>query len=108
MLLIGNRWEKTHALLVEGGLTYDDIRKSVTNARIAFREGVIELFEFLEVIFNIKFLLICLLLCTFLLFFLCAFQLPNGEPCSLVPDDEIENHLRMIIFPAYPSQSSFC
>lgn len=41
-------WEKTHALLVEGGLTYDDIRKSVTNARIAFREGVVELFELLE------------------------------------------------------------
>lgn len=41
-------WEKTHALLVEGGLTYDDIRKSVTNSRIAFREGVIELFELLE------------------------------------------------------------
>ncbi|XP_048498986.1 uncharacterized protein LOC104907199 isoform X2 [Beta vulgaris subsp. vulgaris] len=41
-------WGKTHALLIEGGLTFDDIRKSVANARIAFREGVIELFELLE------------------------------------------------------------
>ncbi|GMG99501.1 hypothetical protein Nepgr_001341 [Nepenthes gracilis] len=41
-------WGKTHALLIEGGLTYDAIRKSVSNARIAFREGVAELFELLE------------------------------------------------------------
>lgn len=41
-------WEKTHALLIEGGLTYDAIKKSVDNATIAFREGVVELFEFLE------------------------------------------------------------
>ncbi|KAL3731884.1 hypothetical protein ACJRO7_028704 [Eucalyptus globulus] len=41
-------WEKTHALLVEGGLSYDDIKKSVASANIAFREGVVELFEFLE------------------------------------------------------------
>ncbi|KAK9283737.1 hypothetical protein L1049_011987 [Liquidambar formosana] len=41
-------WEKTHALLIEGGLTYDAIKKSVANASIAFREGVVELFEFLE------------------------------------------------------------
>ncbi|XP_052187267.1 uncharacterized protein LOC127798030 [Diospyros lotus] len=41
-------WGKTHALLVEGGLTYDAIESSVANARIAFREGVVELFEFLE------------------------------------------------------------
>ncbi|KAF8369315.1 hypothetical protein HHK36_032671 [Tetracentron sinense] len=41
-------WEKTHSLLIEGGLTYDAIEKSVANARIAFREGVIELFELLE------------------------------------------------------------
>ncbi|KAL9225014.1 hypothetical protein vseg_000986 [Gypsophila vaccaria] len=41
-------WEKTHALLVEGGLTYNDIRKSVANARVEFREGVLKLFELLE------------------------------------------------------------
>ncbi|KAH9612096.1 hypothetical protein KSS87_022785 [Heliosperma pusillum] len=41
-------WEKTHALLVEGGLTYADIRKSVANSRIGFREGVFTLFELLE------------------------------------------------------------
>lgn len=41
-------WGKTHGLLIEGGLTYDDIRKSVSNSAIAFREGVVELFEFLE------------------------------------------------------------
>lgn len=41
-------WEKAHALLIEGGLTYDAIKKSVDNATIAFREGVVELFEFLE------------------------------------------------------------
>ncbi|XP_021773462.1 7-methylguanosine phosphate-specific 5'-nucleotidase A-like [Chenopodium quinoa] len=41
-------WGKTHGLLVEGGLTFDDIRKSVANARMAFREGVIELFQILE------------------------------------------------------------
>ncbi|PKI48450.1 hypothetical protein CRG98_031155 [Punica granatum] len=40
-------WEKTHGLLVEGGLTYDAIQKSVANARIAFRDGVVELFELL-------------------------------------------------------------
>ncbi|KAE9612145.1 hypothetical protein Lal_00022271 [Lupinus albus] len=41
-------WGKTHALLVEGGLTYESIRTSVADANIAFREGVVELFEFLE------------------------------------------------------------
>ncbi|KAF7132695.1 hypothetical protein RHSIM_Rhsim09G0140500 [Rhododendron simsii] len=41
-------WEKTHALLIEGGLTYDAIKSSVANATIAFREGVVELFELLE------------------------------------------------------------
>ncbi|EHA8588900.1 7-methylguanosine phosphate-specific 5'-nucleotidase A [Cocos nucifera] len=41
-------WEKTHGLLIEGGLTYDAIKKSVAGARIAFRDGVVELFEFLE------------------------------------------------------------
>jgi len=45
------RWGKAHGLLVEGGLTYDSIRQSVANANIAFREGVCELFEFLEVDF---------------------------------------------------------
>lgn len=43
------RWSKTHDLLIEGGLTYDAIKKSVENSSIAFREGVVELFEFLEV-----------------------------------------------------------
>ncbi|KAG7569671.1 HAD-like superfamily [Arabidopsis thaliana x Arabidopsis arenosa] len=41
-------WSKTHELLIEGGLTYDAIKKSVANSSIAFREGVTELFEFLE------------------------------------------------------------
>ncbi|CAA7052104.1 unnamed protein product [Microthlaspi erraticum] len=41
-------WSKTHDLLIEGGLTYDAIKKSVENSSIAFREGVVELFEFLE------------------------------------------------------------
>ncbi|BBG96890.1 5'-nucleotidase [Prunus dulcis] len=41
-------WTKTHGLLIEGGLTYDGIRQSVADSTIAFREGVVELFEFLE------------------------------------------------------------
>lgn len=41
-------WGKTHSLLIEGGLTCDAIRQSVANSRIAFREGVVELFELLE------------------------------------------------------------
>jgi len=41
-------WEKTHGLLIEGGLTYEDIKKSVFDAAIAFRDGVVELFEYLE------------------------------------------------------------
>lgn len=41
-------WGKTHSLLIEGGLTYDAIKNSVAGAMIAFREGVTELFEFLE------------------------------------------------------------
>ncbi|CAN8284852.1 unnamed protein product [Cochlearia groenlandica] len=41
-------WSKTHDLLIEGGLTYDAIKESVSNSSIAFREGVVELFEFLE------------------------------------------------------------
>ncbi|XP_062215081.1 uncharacterized protein LOC133915792 [Phragmites australis] len=41
-------WEKTHGLLIEGGLTYEAIRKSVADAAITFRDGVVELFEFLE------------------------------------------------------------
>lgn len=66
LLLPKNRWGKTHALLIEGGLTFDDIRKSVANARIAFREGVVELFELLEVIsyhLLIFFLFHCCCLC---------------------------------------------
>ncbi|CAI9091419.1 OLC1v1026450C1 [Oldenlandia corymbosa var. corymbosa] len=47
-VLMEEWWGKTHALLIEGGLTYDAIKTSVANANIAFREGVIELFEFLE------------------------------------------------------------
>lgn len=41
-------WEKTHALLIEGGLTHAAIRNSVTNSVIDFRDGVIQLFEILE------------------------------------------------------------
>ncbi|KAL0401457.1 UNVERIFIED_CONTAM: 7-methylguanosine phosphate-specific 5'-nucleotidase [Sesamum latifolium] len=41
-------WEKTHGLLIEGGLTYGAIKSSVAKSRIAFREGVTELFELLE------------------------------------------------------------
>ncbi|CAI0410671.1 unnamed protein product, partial [Linum tenue] len=41
-------WGKTHNLLIEGGLTYDSIKESVAASEIAFREGVVELFEFLE------------------------------------------------------------
>ncbi|XP_042409436.1 7-methylguanosine phosphate-specific 5'-nucleotidase A-like [Zingiber officinale] len=41
-------WEKTHGLLIEGGLTYDAIKRSVSESTIAFRDGVVELFEFLE------------------------------------------------------------
>ncbi|KAK2971305.1 hypothetical protein RJ640_001331 [Escallonia rubra] len=41
-------WGKTHALLIEGGLTYDAIKNSVATSFIAFRDGVVELFEFLE------------------------------------------------------------
>ncbi|KAK7343961.1 hypothetical protein VNO77_13112 [Canavalia gladiata] len=41
-------WGKTHSLLVEGGLTYESIRQSVADSNIALREGVSELFEFLE------------------------------------------------------------
>lgn len=43
------RWEKTHGLLVEGGLNFDAIKSSVIKSRIAFRDGVTELFELLEV-----------------------------------------------------------
>jgi hypothetical protein len=45
-------WEKTHALLIEGGLTYEAIRQSVADAKITFRDGVVKLFEFLEVWFS--------------------------------------------------------
>ncbi|CAK7325174.1 unnamed protein product [Dovyalis caffra] len=41
-------WGKTHNLLIEGGLTYDAIRESVAGSAIAFRDGVVEFFEFLE------------------------------------------------------------
>ncbi|CAN6566916.1 unnamed protein product [Malus baccata var. baccata] len=41
-------WGRTHGLLVEGGVTYDGIKQSVADSTIAFREGVVELFEFLE------------------------------------------------------------
>ena len=43
------RWGKSHSLLIEGGLTFDAIKQSVADATIAFREGVVELFELLEV-----------------------------------------------------------
>ncbi|GJM96030.1 hypothetical protein PR202_ga12834 [Eleusine coracana subsp. coracana] len=41
-------WGKTHGLLIEGGLTYEAIKKSVADAAIAFRDGVVEMFEVLE------------------------------------------------------------
>ncbi|KAL8538959.1 hypothetical protein ACS0TY_000818 [Phlomoides rotata] len=41
-------WGKTHALLIEGGLNYSAIKSSVAQSRIAFRDGVTELFELLE------------------------------------------------------------
>ncbi|KAG5404476.1 hypothetical protein IGI04_010595 [Brassica rapa subsp. trilocularis] len=41
-------WSKTHDLLIEGGLTFDAIKQSVSSSSIAFRDGVVELFEFLE------------------------------------------------------------
>lgn len=43
------RWGKTHALLIEGGVTYNGIQNSVAKATVAFRDGVTELFELLEV-----------------------------------------------------------
>ncbi|CAN1258358.1 Cytosolic 5'-nucleotidase 3A, partial [Linum perenne] len=33
-------WGQSHNLLIEGGLTYDSIKKSVAASEIAFREGV--------------------------------------------------------------------
>nr|XP_011469332.1 PREDICTED: cytosolic 5'-nucleotidase 3 isoform X2 [Fragaria vesca subsp. vesca] len=47
-LLMEEWWGKTHSLLVEGGVTYDGIKQSVADSAISFREGVVELFEFLE------------------------------------------------------------
>ncbi|KAK8943244.1 hypothetical protein KSP39_PZI009082 [Platanthera zijinensis] len=41
-------WGKTHGLLIEGGLTLDAIRRSVSCSAIAFRDGVADLFEYLE------------------------------------------------------------
>ncbi|KAB5529903.1 hypothetical protein DKX38_019984 [Salix brachista] len=46
--LMEDWWGKTHNLLIEGGLTYDAIKESVSSSAIAFRDGVVELFEFLE------------------------------------------------------------
>ncbi|XP_022150560.1 cytosolic 5'-nucleotidase 3 [Momordica charantia] len=46
--LMEDWWGKTHSLLIEGGLTFDAIKQSVSAATIAFREGVVELFELLE------------------------------------------------------------
>ena len=43
------RWEKTHILLVEGGLTQEDIIESVATSAIEFRDGVDELFQILQV-----------------------------------------------------------
>ncbi|KAJ4980207.1 hypothetical protein NE237_010987 [Protea cynaroides] len=43
-------WGKAHALLIEGGVAYNDIKKSVANATLEFRDGVVELFSFLEVL----------------------------------------------------------
>jgi cytosolic 5'-nucleotidase 3 len=36
------RCEKTHGLLIEGGLTYEDIKKYVADASIAFQDGVVD------------------------------------------------------------------
>ncbi|KAK1311009.1 hypothetical protein QJS10_CPA08g00039 [Acorus calamus] len=47
-ILMKEWWEKTHSLLIEGGVTYDIIRNSVVNAVVEFREGVVELLELLE------------------------------------------------------------
>ncbi|XP_051189683.1 uncharacterized protein [Lolium perenne] len=47
-ILMEEWWGKTHALLIEGGLTQEAIKKSVADAAIAFRDGVVELFELLE------------------------------------------------------------
>eukprot|EP00246_Nothoceros_aenigmaticus_P008887 TRINITY_DN2409_c0_g3_i2.p1 TRINITY_DN2409_c0_g3~~TRINITY_DN2409_c0_g3_i2.p1 ORF type:complete len:359 (+),score=44.76 TRINITY_DN2409_c0_g3_i2:3-1079(+) len=41
-------WEKSHGLLVEGGLNYRNIKESVANATIGFRDGLTELFEILD------------------------------------------------------------
>ncbi|KAG0450654.1 hypothetical protein HPP92_026626 [Vanilla planifolia] len=42
-------WEKAHGLLIEGGLTLDAIKQSVSCSTIGFRDGVIEFLEFLQV-----------------------------------------------------------
>ncbi|XP_042512586.1 cytosolic 5'-nucleotidase 3-like isoform X2 [Macadamia integrifolia] len=47
-MLMEEWWGKSHALLIEGGLTYGDIKKSVANATLEFRDGVVELFTYLE------------------------------------------------------------
>ncbi|GAQ86629.1 cytosolic 5-nucleotidase III [Klebsormidium nitens] len=41
-------YEKSHATLLEGGLTLDEIRDSVANANVAFREETAQLFELLD------------------------------------------------------------
>ncbi|CAN1258357.1 Cytosolic 5'-nucleotidase 3A, partial [Linum perenne] len=46
--LMEDWWGQSHNLLIEGGLTYDSIKKSVAASEIAFREGVADLFEYLE------------------------------------------------------------
>ncbi|KAJ4970147.1 hypothetical protein NE237_003246 [Protea cynaroides] len=40
--------KKGHALLIEAGLTLDTIKRSVADAKIEFREGVVELLKLLE------------------------------------------------------------
>ncbi|XP_043711228.1 cytosolic 5'-nucleotidase 3A-like isoform X2 [Telopea speciosissima] len=40
--------EKGHALLIEAGLTLDAIKRSVADAKIEFRDGVVELLKLLE------------------------------------------------------------
>ncbi|XP_024387720.1 uncharacterized protein [Physcomitrium patens] len=41
-------WEKSHALLIEGGLNYESIVSSVANATISFRDRITEFFETLD------------------------------------------------------------
>ncbi|KAL3696071.1 hypothetical protein R1sor_010147 [Riccia sorocarpa] len=41
-------WGKSHALLVEGGLNIENIRKSVHKGTVGFREGITDFFEILD------------------------------------------------------------